>query len=584
MRLINTKTLKLCEVSSDNPPPYAILSHTWGSDEVEFAQYYEPGVGNRDGYKKIRSACRQASKDAFEYIWIDTCCIDKSSSSELSEALNSMFRWYKNSKLCYAYLSDVTSVASSLTATAATLETARWWSRGWTLQELLAPNVVIFFDKSWQRLGDKGTLSINISTTTGIDAKALHRFDPDDWSVAQRMSWASLRFTSRTEDTAYSLMGLFGVHMPLLYGEGPAAFARLQEEIIKTTDDQSIFAYGCLDKNDCANGSGRDLFAWSPNLFHSRSLVRSLPASFTDKSHAMTNKGLRIELPLTELTELPSWISKEISTALPAGTSAKVGILACRKAGNDMYYGIVLLRTDRPSVYDRFTCQPIHVQPEQALSAQIEQIYIRRKGRRTSPNSLQEVMERFSIVVDYEPLKRVGYRLGRCVSFQNMRSSLDRGTEILSGKLSDHTLPAVFVFYSENSRIAIPIIMSVEGVQEELENQSADEMVAASQSLAFLQILKIREKPADVDSSHFLDSLVQNAQNEQAAPATTISAVRIKNGEGTTRLRDSLQIIASIHTHVKLNRVVHSLSFKVKNFNTLRSLPASRWATSLWSY
>jgi hypothetical protein len=563
MRLINTNTLELCLVSSDNPPRYAILSHTWGSDEVEFAQYYEQRTTNSEGYRKIQGACRQASNDGFKYLWIDTCCIDKSSSSELSEAINSMFRWYTNSEVCYAYLSDVSLGDQDL-------KSAKWWSRGWTLQELLAPSAVVFLDKFWRYIGGKTELSQKIENITGIDSKALQKFHPDDWSIAQRMSWASSRQTTRAEDIAYSLMGIFGVHMPLLYGEGAAAFARLQEEIVKTTDDQTIFAYGCLGNADPLRNSDRNLFAGSPACFQGRTLVHPLPALFTDRSHAMTNKGLQIELPLIEL---PFRVLKELSLELSSDKPAKLGILACSKAGNDLYYGIVLLQTDRSSVYDRFACQPIHVTPEQALAAQISQIYIRRKGRHTDVSLSQKDAERFCIVTDYEPLKSLGYQLRRCVSFRNPWSSLDSDTGTLSGTSLTQTLPAISVFYSEHTGIAIPIRISVESIQEP-EDHGREEAVAVFQPRAFLQILKIREQPGEPWASDFLDSIVQDAWKDQIASGTTISAVRIKDENKTAGVQQSLEIVASIHTDVKLNRVVITLSLKVEKIIALRSLPA----------
>ena len=244
MRLIHGKTLRLVEFTDNHIPPYAILSHTWGAEEITFQEMSKdfpeetrpplPFPDKGQSFRKIEYCCSQASRDGFEYSWVDTCCIDKSSSSELSEAINSMFRWYSNAAICYAYLSDV-HVASDQ------MFLSRWFTRGWTLQELLAPKSVQFFSSTWEFIGSKQSLSQKIANTTGIDeATLLNPTALSSASVARRMAWAAKRQTSRTEDVAYCLMGLFDVNMPLLYGEGEKAFIRLQEEIIKENDDHSL--------------------------------------------------------------------------------------------------------------------------------------------------------------------------------------------------------------------------------------------------------------------------------------------------------------------------------------------------------
>ncbi|KAI0372289.1 hypothetical protein BV20DRAFT_1064414 [Pilatotrama ljubarskyi] len=166
------------------------------------------GVSN-----KIRRCCTYALQEGYRYVWIDSCCIDKSSSAELTEAINSMFKWYQLASICYVYLEDVGS-----------------FTRGWTLQELIAPSVVFFFlSMEWIPLGTKDTLSAIIEHITGIDwAILVHRESLGSVSVARRLSWASGRKTSREEDEAYSLLGIFGVHMPTIYGEGYNACIRLQ--------------------------------------------------------------------------------------------------------------------------------------------------------------------------------------------------------------------------------------------------------------------------------------------------------------------------------------------------------------------
>ncbi|RYP01527.1 hypothetical protein DL764_006193 [Monosporascus ibericus] len=169
------------------------------------------------------------------------CCIDKASSAELTEAINSMFRWYRNAEICYAYLSDIPSAKRIHQK----LERSRWFTRGWTLQELIAPAEVVFYSMDWDHVGTKSELSASISSITKIDASFLDSKNLMSASVAQRMSWAAHRETSRPEDIAYCLLGIFDINMPLIYGEGMKAFQRLQEEIIESYPmDYSFFAWG----------------------------------------------------------------------------------------------------------------------------------------------------------------------------------------------------------------------------------------------------------------------------------------------------------------------------------------------------
>jgi len=193
----------------------------------------------KKGFSKVVETCRLAREQGLGYAWIDTCCIDKSSSAELTEAINSMFNWYKASAICFAFLSDLPALESEVLENE--LRQCRWFTRGWTLQELIAPASVEFYDQGWQRRGTKKSLQQELSAITGIDLEILE--DSNLLStipVARRMSWASNRKTSRVEDRAYSLLGLFDVNVPLIYGEGPKAFIRLQEEIMKQSNDLSL--------------------------------------------------------------------------------------------------------------------------------------------------------------------------------------------------------------------------------------------------------------------------------------------------------------------------------------------------------
>lgn len=211
MRLINTQTLKLQDFSGRKRPPYAILSHTWGDDEVTFQNLRNlEDVSQKRGYSKIIGCCKQARRDGYEYVWIDSCCIDKYSSAELSEAINSMFQWYADSEVCYAYLVDVEPICERQTDVASALQSSRWFKRGWTLQELLAPSKLILFASDWSKVGTRDNLASEINTITMIDRvylAGMRSRDPGSLlnraSVAERMSWASGRETTRVEDTAY---------------------------------------------------------------------------------------------------------------------------------------------------------------------------------------------------------------------------------------------------------------------------------------------------------------------------------------------------------------------------------------------
>lgn len=294
MRLLNCHTFELHEFYS-NPPKYSILSHTWGPDEVLLQDINNGTAPGKAGYKKIKGCCAQALEDGLDYVWIDTCCIDKTNSAELQEAINSMFAWYKGSEICYAYLSDVSnSKTRDKSDFGRNLRASRWFTRGWTLQELIAPSDLVFYDCHWQPIGRKRHLMSSISQITRVNEEVLAGEDFTRTSIAQRMSWASARETTRSEDMAYCLMGLFGVNMPLLYGEGAeGAFLRLQKAIMEKSDDHSIFAWRL---NEPASSHG--LLAASPAMFiHSYNIVPCAGPS-PRTSFALTNRGLCIKLAL----------------------------------------------------------------------------------------------------------------------------------------------------------------------------------------------------------------------------------------------------------------------------------------------
>ncbi|KAL1613223.1 hypothetical protein SLS60_001455 [Paraconiothyrium brasiliense] len=293
-----------------NIPRYAILSHTWGTDadEVTFQEMLidpddrPPSTTSKAGYQKILKTCEIAQRyntnhegrfyyqdrlyyvdQHIEHVWIDTCCIDKSSSAELSEAINSMYKYYLEADVCFAYLSD-------MTADLETFETSRWFTRGWTLQELVAPKRINFYDGSWTCRGDRDSLQDVIRRVTRISTFK----NITELPVAVRMSWAAQRETTRDEDLAYCLMGIFDVNMPLLYGEGRKAFIRLQEEIIKQNPDLSIFAW-----TDSFPSMFSGLLAESPEWFRDgEDLQAAANIDTVYREFSVTNQGIRFQFPL----------------------------------------------------------------------------------------------------------------------------------------------------------------------------------------------------------------------------------------------------------------------------------------------
>lgn len=242
--LINVHNGNLENFQNDFPR-YAILSHTWGEekDEIHFGDIHKDHQLSKTGPGKIKfdGCCQQAKADGFDYVWIDTCCIDKSHHTDYSEAITSMFSWYQTADRCYVYLADVPDQATSTFDN--DFRRSRWHTRGWTLQELLAPRDLVFYSKGWTNLGEKASMISIIEEATGIPAQFLGGFR--DASVAQRMSWAAQRVRTRGEDMAYCLFGIFNVSLPIMYGEGAsAAFSRLQEAILQRTPDASILAWG----------------------------------------------------------------------------------------------------------------------------------------------------------------------------------------------------------------------------------------------------------------------------------------------------------------------------------------------------
>lgn len=299
MRLIHTRTLRVENFEGGDIPQYAILSHRWGQEEVTLHDMMTNSGTKLKGYQKIKNACSIAAEHKFDYLWMDTCCIDKTNSVELTEAINSMYRWYEQAEICYAYLADVPPGNDETEAVESKFQKSDWFSRGWTLQELIAPAMVTFLDSQWQSIGNKSDLHHSLTEITGIPSNFLLGDDLRYASVAQKMSWASKRQTTRIEDLAYCLMGIFGIYMPMLYGEGERAFIRLQEEIIRTVNDHSLFAW--ISTRDSYDG----VLAPSPSAFAtSGNIVPANSASISTEPPLISSRGIRLSLRYNSTEQL----------------------------------------------------------------------------------------------------------------------------------------------------------------------------------------------------------------------------------------------------------------------------------------
>ena len=267
--------------------------------------------------EKVRRACEIARWDGYRYIWVDSCCIDKTSSSELSEAINSMFNWYRDAQICYAFLADVPS-DEDIRVKDSRFRNSRWFKRAWTLQELIAPRVVVFLSQNWEGLGTKDSLAELVEEITHIDRAILtHERALAEESVAERMRWAADREATRLEDEAYSLLGIFGIAMPTLYGEGRHAFQRLQEEILERIPDRTLFAWGRsrpiprMHASITVSDSATSPFASSPRAFRQLEgkIGRLSQEDFTSlglqaEEYIRTPHGVRAKLSFVHLEAL----------------------------------------------------------------------------------------------------------------------------------------------------------------------------------------------------------------------------------------------------------------------------------------
>lgn len=370
MWLLNVNTLELEEFFGEKTPRYAILSHTWGQGEVSFVEWqqlqthqdHDPAtkaLKEKRGYRKIINTCdfvRNSKLFRLEHVWIDTVCIDKRSSAELSEAINSMFQWYKNSRLCVVYMDDVqissndlrdyhfpleeSSGTASAELPATTRERflrSRWFTRGWTLQELLAPKKLLYVSHDWTPIGTQEALISYVSDASRVPIKILRGEQHlNEISVAKRMSWASSRETTRLEDAAYCLMGIFDVNMPLLYGEGSKAFRRLQMEIIKESDDHSLFTWD-------AKGRG-SIFAPSPQAFKldGYDIARAIDLASERRPYYLSNVGLFLTLPLIKTADeqISIAVLNCIAKRSQPGRNQRRFHLILRKLGTNRYHAL----------------------------------------------------------------------------------------------------------------------------------------------------------------------------------------------------------------------------------------------------
>ncbi|RYP55894.1 hypothetical protein DL771_012270 [Monosporascus sp. 5C6A] len=318
MRLIDCETgeLEWFFVSQTvQPPPYAILSHTWDGDtEVTYQDYVDflagQGKHPQKNWTKVEKSIEVTvnSKERLKYIWIDTCCIDKSNAAELSEAINSMFKWYARA---VSYEMPLIPANLQLTETAKNrLRGCRWFTRGWTLQELIAPPTVEFFDSNWIHFGNRNELGDLLTSLTRIDKRIFETtYQERDimsilskMTIAKKMSWAQNRQTAKTEDIAYSLLGIFGVNMAMTYGEESKAFIRLQKEILARYNDLSIFAWTANPtRNYSIVPEFRGILAHSPAEFANAGSFEPSRNAIANPDFTLTNNGLKISAQLRNI-------------------------------------------------------------------------------------------------------------------------------------------------------------------------------------------------------------------------------------------------------------------------------------------
>ncbi|KAL8959902.1 MAG: hypothetical protein Q9193_003308 [Seirophora villosa] len=344
-RLISTSTYELYmngDAEINESPDYAILSHRWGKTEVTFQMLtsldWRKSNLDTDQMKKIREACKKARdrEPPIEWLWCDTCCINKNNSEELTTSLNAMFEWYHKATVCYAYLKDVDwdpirkQISKSVDMPS---QESVWFERGWTLQELVAPRYMEFFDRNWNFMGTRDGLSDKLQSVTGIAKDYLTGAASfKQASVATRIGWMAGRTTFEIEDIAYSMLGLLDISIPIYYGEGVKAFTRLQRTLMENSSDESLFAWTtpangltCYRKDDKTPiwaPSRWGLLAPSPDCFSTYRDLVVLPDLYVPRlsgSYKWVQRAIKFEMPVkagTEVTNFFGLARKEVTLPL----------------------------------------------------------------------------------------------------------------------------------------------------------------------------------------------------------------------------------------------------------------------------
>ena len=526
MRFINTKTIQLEEFFGDQIPDYAILSHTWVApkDEVTFQDMSSGQYEHKLGFTKIQYLCQQASGDHLSWAWCDTCCINKDSSAELSEAINSMFQWYQNAKFCYAYVSDVPSSGPDdnnlgilRSSVSEQFQKSRWFRRGWTLQELLAPKEVIFFAKDWTCIGRKHTLYNIIRTVTGINRGALEwPWTISSYSIATRISWAAKRETSWPEDRAYSLLGILGVHMPLLYGEAQNAFQRLQTELIKISDDETLFAH-----------SGPNILAENPDAFISWNECYELPRSSQQKPYSITNMGLSIEIPLILNRKHPGDYGSRPSSF------KCFGILNCHH-GHD---------------YKHFLAIPL-------LETSLEGTFLRAPGPATLINEASaRNAEKTAVIIKLRPLQ-----VSKITYLQEFRGLLRRPSNYYENSISVYTSSVPWQF--RENRVTLHLNPKAEFAYE----LAVHEFIGKSDDESFVVVIIF--EPFNSNAGLMIYALHEHEALRHQGPNALFSVWEEKGAPSKETLQikgphsEMKTIVARIAQESRLNQPVWVLSLE----------------------
>ncbi|CAF9942023.1 hypothetical protein IMSHALPRED_003159 [Imshaugia aleurites] len=358
MRLLDTATLDFAEFSGAIPK-YAILSHRWGKIEVSYKQLRQrPVLQDSPGLAKIEEFCRLAAGRSIRWAWIDTCCIDKRNSAELSEAIMSMYKWYEFSAECYVHLADFEISSRELSLKNQSAESfwhipegwpsirdsfskSSWFTRGWTLQELIASSKVVFYDSHWNEIAPLKQVYRDVAEVTRIGENWLVE-DARHASVATRMSWASCRETELGEDMACCLLGFCNVNMPPMYGEGgEIAFYRLQTEIMKTSDDESLFAWTSDQGGSGLLAAHLSYFANSGGI-----TMETHAGSESRPPYHMTNKRLEIAIPKKDF-KLFSEGDGTVRFFLRCSRASNINAQKCDKA---FYIELSLLMGQRSAI------------------------------------------------------------------------------------------------------------------------------------------------------------------------------------------------------------------------------------------